>query len=69
MTFTNESVSDRFVRLVVAVAFGYAAWLAWPGTVGVVLAVIATVALVTGVIGWCPAYTLCGVSTKKVRVS
>ena len=69
MTFTNEGASDRFVRLVLAIAFGYAAWVAWPGTISVVLTMIAAVALLTGVIGWCPAYTLFGFSTKKIRIS
>lgn len=69
MTFTNESASDRLIRLVLGIAFGYAAWVTWPGTVGVVFAVIATVALVTGLVGWCAVYTLFGFSTtKKVRV-
>jgi hypothetical protein len=37
---------------------------------GVVLTVIAAVALFTGLVGWCPAYTLFGISTtKKVRVA
>jgi hypothetical protein len=67
MTFTNEGASDRLIRLVVAIGFGYAAWIAWPGTVGVVFAVIAALALVTGLVGWCPAYTLFGVSTTKKR--
>ena len=69
MTFTNESVSDRLMRLVLAIASGYVAWIIWPGTVSVVLVVIATIALVTGLVGFCPAYTLFGFSTKKTRVA
>jgi hypothetical protein len=67
MTFTNEGASDRLIRLVVAIAFGYAAWIAWPGTVGVVFGMIAALALVTGLVGWCPAYTVFGFSTTKKR--
>jgi hypothetical protein len=70
MTFKNEGASDRMIRLVFAIALGYAAWVAWPGAVGVVFAVIAAVVLVTGLVGWCPAYTLFGLSTtKKSRVA
>ena len=70
MTFTNEGASDRLIRLVLAFAFGYAAWVTWPGIVGVVFAVITGMALVTGLVGWCPAYTLFGFSTtKKIRVA
>lgn len=70
MTFTNEGASDRLIRLILAIASGYAAWVTWPATMGVVLTVIAAVALFTGLVGWCPAYTLFGISTtKKVRVA
>jgi len=69
MTFTNESASDRLIRLVLAIASGYVAWITWPGTVSVVLVVIATIALLTGLVGFCPAYTLFGFSTKKTRVA
>jgi hypothetical protein len=70
MTFRNEGASDRLTRLVLALALGYAAWVTWPATVGVAFAVIAALALFTGLVGWCPAYTLFGFSTtKKVRVA
>lgn len=68
MTFTNESASDRLIRLVLAIASGYVAWITWPGTVSVVLVVIATIALVTGLVGFCPAYTVFGFSTNKTRI-
>ena len=69
MTFTNEGTSDRLIRLVLAIAFGYIAWVGWPGTVAVVFAVIATIALVTGLVGWCPAYTLFGFSTAAKKIA
>ena len=62
---TNEGAWDRAIRIVLAIAFGYAAWITWPGTLGVVFAVVAAVGLVTGVVGWCPAYTIFGLSTTK----
>ena len=69
MTFTNEGTSDRLIRFILALASGYVAWITWPGTVSVVLLVIATIALVTGLVGFCPAYTLFGFSTKKTRIA
>lgn len=68
MTFINEGAWDRVIRILLAIALGYAAWITWPGTAGVVFVVIGAVALVTGLVGWCPAYALFGFSTKtKVR--
>lgn len=68
MMVGNEGAWDRVVRILLAIACGFAAWMSWPGAVGVVFLVIAAVALVTGLLGWCPAYTLFGCSTRKVRV-
>lgn len=69
MTFTNEGTLDRLIRLVLAIALGYAAWVAWPQTVGVVFAVIAGIALITGLAGWCPMYTLFGFSTVTKKIA
>lgn len=65
MTFVNESVWDRLIRLLIGLALGYAAWMTWPGTAAIVYLVIGAIAFVTGVVGWCPAYALFGFSTKK----
>ncbi|MBI2833316.1 MAG: DUF2892 domain-containing protein [Acidobacteria bacterium] len=74
MTFVNEGLWDRVIRIVAGIALGYAAWLAWPGTanlmsgpgaVSLVFLVIGVIALVTGLAGWCPVYALFDVSTKK----
>jgi hypothetical protein len=65
MTFVNEGLWDRLIRLLVGAAFGYAAWMTWPGTAALVYVVIGAIAFVTGFVGWCPAYTLFGFSTKK----
>lgn len=71
---TNEGVWDRVIRIVAGIALWYAAWVTWPGTenltsrsgaVSLVFLVIGAVALVTGLVGWCLAYTLFDVSTKK----
>ena len=72
MTFMNEGAWDRIIRIVAGIALGYAAWvirpasvMSRPGAVSIVFLVIGAVAFVTGLVGWCPAYTLFDVSTKK----
>jgi len=72
MTFMNEGVWDRLIRIVAGIALGYAAWTTWPesimsapGAVSIVFLVIGAAAVVTGLVGWCPAYALFDVSTKK----
>jgi hypothetical protein len=60
---TNEGITDRAVRIILGVAliavalgfFGPAYTSAW-GWVGIL-------PLATGVIGWCPAYSLLGIRT------
>lgn len=63
MTFRNEGFGDRAIRILVAVAFGYAALFTWPGAAPIVFLIIAAIALVTGLSGWCPMYTVLGIST------
>jgi hypothetical protein len=65
MTFTNEGTWDRVIRILVGFALGYAAWVTWPGTISIVSLVIGAIALVTGLAGWCPAYAIFGLSTRK----
>ena len=60
---TNEGGIDRIVRIVAGLlllglmAMGTIGWWGW---LGVVL-------LATGVIGWCPAYTLLGMNTCSMK--
>ena len=74
MTFMNEGVWDRVIRILAGSALGYAAWMTWPGTaslmsrpgaVSLVFLVIGAIAFVTGTVGWCPVYRLFDFSTKK----
>jgi hypothetical protein len=65
MTFVNEGLWDRLIRLLIGFALGYAAWMAWPGTAAVVYLVIGGIAFVTGLVDWCPVYALFGFSTRK----
>ncbi len=63
MTF-NEGAWDRVIRIFTGIALAYVAWMTWSGP-GIVFLVIGAMAIVTGLVGWCPAYTLFDVSTNK----
>ncbi len=61
----NEGTIDRTLRVVVglaliALALGYI-----PGVAATPFGWIGIVPLATGLIGWCPAYTLLGINTCK----
>ncbi|MGI9625447.1 MAG: YgaP family membrane protein [Longimicrobiales bacterium] len=59
----NEGKADRWLRMIFGgVLLLYAAGPA-SGLVAVVVAAAGIVALGTGFFGWCPAYSLLGVST------
>ncbi len=62
----NEATWDRIVRVVLGIVLLY---LGWGGVVagglGVFLKIIGFVPLLTGLIGWCPAYSLFKFQTKK----
>jgi hypothetical protein len=63
----NEAVWDRAVRVVVGLLLLY---LGWGGVVvgalGTAFKWLGFLPLLTGIIGYCPAYTLLGMKTKKV---
>ncbi len=66
-SFINEAGWDRALRVVLGGVLLYLGWAGVVGgTLGVVLQVLAFVPLVTGIVGWCPAYSLFHVATKKV---
>ena len=61
----NVGLIDRVLRVIVglaliAIALGY-----FPGIAATPVAWIGVVPLVTGLIGWCPAYTIFGISSCK----
>jgi hypothetical protein len=62
----NESGMDRIIRVIVGIVL---LALYFAGTVtgglGIVFIVLGAVALITGVVGFCPLYTLLKISTKK----
>jgi hypothetical protein len=72
MTCRNLCREDRLERVLAGLVSVGAAWLTWPAsiksgseTVSLVFLAIGIVAFLTGVVGWCPAYALFGVSTNK----
>lgn len=66
MFSTNESTMDRVIRAVLGIVLIYAWYALWvSGTLGIVALVIGVVLLLTGIIGWCPLYTLFGFATQK----
>jgi hypothetical protein len=71
MTFINEGIWDRAIRTLAGLALGYVAWTTWPeagllsAPLTILFLVVGAVAFVTGIVGWCPLYTLLHVSTRK----
>jgi hypothetical protein len=70
MALMNEGGWDRGIRVVLGIVLLY---LGWGGVVaggpGLVLKVIGFLPLLTGIIGWCPAYTLFGIRTRRTARS
>lgn len=60
---TNEGTIDRALRIIVGLVL---LGLAYTGTVGA-WGWIGVVPLATGLIGWCPAYTLLGINTCPMK--
>lgn len=65
MTFLNEGSADRVVRMLAGLLLLAAAWMVSFHGLGIVLFAFGALALVTGLVGWCPAYSLFGISTLK----
>jgi hypothetical protein len=64
----NEAAWDRALRLVAGVALLYLGWAnVVTGALGIVFKVLGFVPLATGLVGWCPAYRLLGISTCQTR--
>ena len=68
MSWRNEADWDRLVRVAMGIAMLVLGWGAgWPEPLSAALKIFAVVPLVTGLMGWCPLYTLLGVCTKRGR--
>lgn len=67
----NENGIDRALRLVLGVVLLVASFM-WLGAgagsiTGIIAAIIGAVLLITGLVGFCPAYRLMGMSTCKAN--
>ncbi|MCS6908844.1 MAG: DUF2892 domain-containing protein [Anaerolineales bacterium] len=66
MSFVNEATWDRVLRVVLGMVLLY---LGWSGTVsgglGTVLKFLGFVPILTGLIGWCPVYSVLKIRTNQ----
>lgn len=66
--FTNQSYSDRGLRVLLGGAMLALGWLHLvPGLWSVALQLFGWFPLVTGISGWCPFYTLLGWRSREPR--
>lgn len=62
----NMSKSDRYIRLIFAIGIATLILLnILTGPAAIALGILAVVLLLTSVVGFCPAYAILGISTKK----
>jgi hypothetical protein len=62
----NEAVWDRAIRVVAGLLLLYLGWSGVvAGTLGLVLKWLGFLPLLTGIVGYCPAYSLFRMRTKK----
>ena len=64
MGFVNEATWDRVLRVIAGLILLYLGWTGVvDGTLGAVFKILGFLPLVTGLVGYCPAYALFGIST------
>jgi hypothetical protein len=68
MSFLNEAAADRGVRMLTGILLIAGGWAVSLSTLGIALSLIGAIALGTGIVGWCPAYSLFHISTLKTAV-
>ena len=62
----NMGSPDRIVRILIAIIIAVLLFTnVLQGALAVILGIVAIIFIVTSVIGFCPLYTLFGMSTKK----
>jgi hypothetical protein len=67
MSLLNEGGWDRLLRVGVGVALLVGGLMLWSGALATGAIVLGALATLTGIVGWCPAYTLVGWSTRPVK--
>jgi uncharacterized membrane protein YgaE (UPF0421/DUF939 family) len=67
---SNESKSDRIIRVVIGVVLGLlVAFKVVTGGFAIALGIVAAIAIITGLVGFCAIYALFGLSTCKIPAS
>lgn len=61
----NMSSIDRVLRILVGIAMVVVGFTVLRGTAGIVVGIVGLVPLLTGLVGWCPLYTVFRTGTKK----
>ena len=61
----NVGTIDRVLRVLAGIALVVVGFAVLGGTVGIVVGVIGLIPLATGLIGWCPLYSLFKLRTSK----
>ena len=65
----NESMLDRVIRFVLGAVLLYAWYIVLvTGLLATVALVLGIILVLTGLIGWCPLYSLFGMSTRQSQV-
>ena len=66
----NEGTLDRTLRIAGGLVVAGAVWAGVAsGIAQTVLGVVAALLLITGIAGWCPAYLLMGLSTRRTAAA
>jgi len=63
----NEAPWDRIIRVVLGVVLLYVGFGVMSGTGGIIVGIIGLIPLITGLVGFCPLYSLFHLSTNKER--
>jgi DUF2892 family protein len=68
MSLLSGAEADRGVRMLTGILLIAGGWALSLSTLGIALFLIGAIALGTGIVGWCPAYSLFHSSTLKTPV-
>jgi len=61
----NQADWERIIRVVLGITLIVVGFVAIGGVAGTILGIVGIVPLVTGSIGWCPAWSLFKINTRK----
>ena len=63
----NEGLWDRIIRVIIGIVLVYWGFFSGSlqGTTGTIVGIIGLIPLLTGIVGFCPLYTVFNFSTKK----